>query len=182
MTLRERYLKDIAPALATEFGVKNRLAVPALEKVTLNVGISAKQKDPKFIETAETVLTRITGQKPVKTKAKIAISNFKTRKGQVVGLKVTLRGARMWDFTEKLVAATFPRIRDFRGISDSTVDASGNFSYGFTEYLAFPEIRTDEVERLHGVQVTITTTAGDRKKGLALFRALGFPFRNASNA
>lgn len=179
MSLREHYSKEIAPALVKEFGLKNRMAVPTLEKVTLNVGISAKQKDPKFIETAETVLTRISGQKPVKTKAKISISNFKTRKGQVIGLKVTLRGKRMWDFVERLVNATFPRIRDFRGIPLSTVDATGNFSYGFTEYLSFPEIRSDEVERLHGVQVTITTTAGDRAKGLALMRGLGVPFRQS---
>lgn len=179
MTFRERYIKEIAPALAKEFGLTNPMAVPVLKKVTLSVGISAKQKDPKFLETAETVLTRISGQKPVKTKAKLSISNFKIRKGQVVGLKVTLRGARMWDFVERLVDATFPRIRDFRGLPTSTVDSSGNFSYGFSEYLAFPEIRTDEVERVHGVEVTITTDAQDRAKGFALLRALGFPFRKS---
>jgi len=179
MSLRERYTTEIAPALAKEFGVTNRLAVPGLKKVTLSVGISAKQKDPKFLETAETVLTRISGQKPVKTKAKISISNFKTRKGQIVGLKVTLRGQRMWDFVDRLVTITFPRIRDFRGISDKAVDATGNFSYGFAEYLAFPEIRPDEVERLHGVEVTLSTNAGTRAKGVALLRGLGFPFRNA---
>lgn len=179
MTLRQRYTKEVAPALVKEFGLTNPMAVPKLEKVTLSVGISAKQKDPKFIETAETVLTRISGQKPVKTKAKISISNFKTRKGQIIGLKVTLRGQRAWDFVERLVSITFPRVRDFRGLNPKAIDASGNYSYGFNEYLAFPEIRPDEVERLHGVEVTITTTAGDRAKGLALLRALGFPFRNA---
>lgn len=179
MTLRERYLKEIAPALAKEFGVENRMAVPTLRKVTLSVGISAKQKDPKFMDTAETVLTRVSGQKPVRTKAKISISNFKIRKGQVVGLKVTLRGPRMWDFIERLVSITFPRIRDFRGISPSGMDATGNYSYGFTEYLSFPEIRPDEVERLHGLEVTITTSAGNRAKGLALLRALGFPLRQS---
>jgi large subunit ribosomal protein L5 len=179
MTLRERFVKEIAPALAKEFGLSNRMAVPVVKRVTLAVGVSAKQKDPKFLETAEAVLARVSGQKPVRTKAKVSISNFKTRKGQVVGLKVTLRGPRMWDFLEKLVGATFPRIRDFRGIAPTCVDNTGNFSYGFTEYLAFPEIRSDEVERLHGVQVTVSTTAGDHAKGLALFRALGFPFRNA---
>lgn len=177
MSLRAHYLKSIAPALAKEFGVKNPMAVPTLRKVTLSVGISAKQKDPKYLETAETVLTRIAGQRPVKTKAKVAISNFKTRKGQVVGLKVTLRGQRMWDFTERLVATAFPRVRDFRGISPTSVDQTGNFSYGFTEYLAFPEIRPDEVERVHGVEVTVTTSAGTRERGLALLKALGFPFR-----
>lgn len=179
MTLRERYQKEIAPALAKEFALTNPMAVPTLEKVTVSVGLSAKQKDPKFAETAETVLTRITGQKPVKTKAKISISNFKTRKGQIVGMKVTLRGARAWDFVERLVNITYPRVRDFRGISDHCVDKSGNLSYGFAEYLAFPEIRPDEVERLHGVEVTVTTTARNREKGLALLRGFGFPFRNA---
>lgn len=176
MTLRERYLKEIAPALQTEFDLSSTMAVPSLKKVTLSVGISAKQKDPKFIETAAAVLTRISGQKPVETKAKVSISNFKIRKGQVVGLKVTLRGQRMWDFVERLVTITFPRVRDFRGVSPKTVDSTGNFSYGFAEYLAFPEIRSDEVERLHGVEVTVTTTASTKERGLALFRALGVPF------
>lgn len=179
MSLRERYSKEIAPALAKEFGLTNPMAVPTVVKVTLAVGLSAKQKDPKFLETAETVLTRISGQRPVKTKAKQSISNFKIRKGQVVGLKVTLRGSRAWDFIERLVSVTYPRVRDFQGIDPSSVDAGGNFSYGFVEYLAFPEIRPDEVERLHGLQVTITTSAGDRAKGLSLLRGLGFPFRKA---
>jgi large subunit ribosomal protein L5 len=176
MTLRERFVKEIAPGLQKEFGLSNPMAVPGMKRVTLSVGVSAKQKDPKFIETATAVLSRISGQAPVETKAKISISNFKIRKGQVVGLKVTLRGPRMWDFMERLVSITFPRIRDFRGVPTSTVDNSGNFSYGFTEYLAFPEIRSDEVERLHGVQVTVTTTAGTKERGLAFFRALGIPF------
>lgn len=179
MTFRERYLKEIAPALQAEFGVKNPMAVPTVKKITVSVGISAKQKDPKFLETATGVLTRITGQKPVQTKAKVSLSNFKIRKGQVVGLKVTLRGARMWDFLERLVSVTLPRIRDFQGIPPRTVDQAGNFSYGFSEYLAFPEIRSDEVERVHGVEVTVTTTAGTRERGLALLRAVGVPFRNA---
>src|SRR3989344_4033018 len=166
MNLKERYVKQIAPALAKEFGVTNILAVPTITKVTISVGLSAKQKDPKFLETAQTVVKK-------------AISNFKTRKGQVVGLKATLRGARMWDFVERLVSITYPRVRDFRGISLKNIDETGNFSYGFNEYLAFPLIRPDEVERLHGVEVTLTTTAGDRAKGLALLIALGFPFRNA---
>jgi large subunit ribosomal protein L5 len=176
MNLRERYTKEIAAQLQKEFQLSNPMAVPALKKVTLSVGISAKQKDPKFLETATSVLKRISGQTPVQTKAKISISNFKTRKGQVVGLKVTLRGQRMWDFMDRLVGMTFPRIRDFRGVSPKTVDQSGNFSYGFTEYLAFPEIRSDEIERVHGVEVTVTTTAGTKERGLALFRALGVPF------
>ncbi|MEN9558085.1 MAG: hypothetical protein RL141_454 [Candidatus Parcubacteria bacterium] len=179
MNLQQRYLKEIAPALATAFGLENPMAVPVLKKVTLSVGISSKQKDPKLIETAEAVLARIAGQQPVQTKAKVSISNFKIRKGQVVGLKVTLRGARMWDFVERLANITFPRVRDFRGVDQKTVDQTGNFSYGFAEYLAFPEIRADEVERLHGIEVTITTNAGTRERGLALFRAVGIPFSHS---
>ena len=179
MNLRERYLKQIAPDLAKRFGVEHLLAVPTVTKVTVSAGLSSKQKDPKAIETAEAAISRITGQKPVQTKAKQSISNFKIRKGQVVGLKVTIRGKRMWDFVERLTGLTFPRSRDFRGLDPKSVDSTGNFSYSFSEHLAFPEIRPDEVERIHGVEITVTTTAGDRVKGLALLKALGFPFKNA---
>ncbi len=179
MTLKERYLKEIGPALQKELKISNIHAVPAPTKVILSVGISpSKHKDGKLLETAEEVLTRISGQKPVKTKARISISNFKTRKGQVIGLMVTLRGKRMWDFIDKLVAVTFPRIRDFRGIPTTIIDSTGNLSYGFAENLAFPEVRSDEVERVHGLQVTITTTATNTADGLALFKAMGFPFQN----
>lgn len=179
MTLKERYTKEIIPKLKTELGISNATAVPAPTKVILSVGISpSKHKDGKLLETAEDVLMRISGQRSVKTKARISISNFKTRKGQVIGLMVTLRGKRMWDFIEKLVAITFPRIRDFRGIPRHIIDGSGNLSYGFVEHLAFPEIRPDEVERVHGLQVTITTSAKSTKAGTALFEALGFPFQN----
>jgi large subunit ribosomal protein L5 len=178
MNLRERYEKEIAPALQKEFGLKNANAVPTIEKVTVSTAVSpAKHKDGKLMETAEDVLARITGQKPVKTKARKSISNFKTRKGQVLGLKVTVRGKRMWDFVEKLVRFTFPRVRDFRGIPKESVDSQGNLSYGFAEHLAFPEIRSDEVERVHGLEVTVATTAKGREQGLALLRALGFPFK-----
>ncbi len=177
MTLKERYTKEIAPKLMKELGVSNVNAIPVPTKVILSVGISpSKHKDGKLLETAEDVLSRISGQRPVKTKARISISNFKTRKGQVIGLMVTLRGRRMWDFIEKLANVTFPRVRDFRGIPRRVVDSTGNFSYGFAEHLAFPEIRSDEVERVHGLEVTVTTTAKSAKEGLALFTALGFPF------
>lgn len=179
MTLKERYAKEIIPKLAKELGVSNVNAVPVPTKVILTVGISpSRHKDGKFLETAEEVLKRISGQKSVQTKARVSISNFKTRKGQVIGLMVTLRGRRMWDFIEKLVAVTFPRVRDFRGVPTRVVDATGSLSYGFAENLAFPEVRSDEVERVHGLQVTITTTAHTAKEGLALFKALGFPFQN----
>jgi large subunit ribosomal protein L5 len=178
MSLREDYKKLIVPALQKEFGLTNANAVPTIDKVTVSVSVSpAKHKDGKLMETAQEVLARITGQKPVKTLARKSISNFKTRKGQVLGLKVTIRGKRMWDFVEKLVRFTFPRVRDFRGIFRKSVDSEGNLSYGFAEHLAFPEIRSDEVERVHGLEVTVATTAKGQEEGLALLRALGFPFQ-----
>ena len=176
MTLKERYTKEIRPQLMKELGISNIMAAPKVTKVTVSVGLSQAIKDPKLMELIEQTLRRITGQKPVQTKAKKSIASFKIREGQIVGIMVTLRGERMWDFLTRFTQFTFPRIRDFRGISDSTVDAQGNMSIGFKEHLAFPEIRTDEVERVHGLQVTITSTAGNRKNGLALFKALGFPF------
>jgi large subunit ribosomal protein L5 len=176
MTLKERYNKEIRPKLMKELGISNVMAAPKVTKVTVSVGLSQAIKDPKVMELVETTLRRITGQKPVKTKAKKSIASFKIREGQIVGIMVTMRGDRMWDFLTRFTQFTFPRIRDFRGISDKAVDAQGNLSIGFKEHLAFPEIRTDEVERVHGLQVTISSTAGTRKNGLALFKALGFPF------
>ncbi len=175
--LREQYDKKIVPALMERFGYKNRMAVPKLKLVSVNVGMSTNLlKDPKIPETVEATLTRITGQKPVKTLAKKSIASFKVRQGQNIGMKVTLRGARMWHFLEKLVHVTLPRVRDFRGISPKLVDKQGNLSLGFKEYIAFPEIRPDEIEKLHGVQVTVSTTAATREEGLELFRLMGFPF------
>ncbi len=159
-----------------ELKIKNAHAAPKVMKVIVSVGLSQAIKDPKVLDTVEQTLLRITGQKPVKTKAKKSIASFKLREGMVVGMMVTLRGDRMWDFLTRFTQFTFPRIRDFRGISDKTVDAQGNLSIGFRENLAFPEIRADEVERVHGLQVTVTSNAGSRARGLALFKALGFPF------
>lgn len=177
MTLKERYQQEIVPALQKELGIKNRMAVPKVTKVVLSVGLSQGNKDPKVAEVVEATLRRISGQRPVKTKAKKSIASFKIREGMVVGTMVTLRGDRMWDFLAKLTQVTFPRIRDFRGISSKVVDAQGNLSVGFKEHLAFPEIHSDEVERLHGLQITVTTTAGSRATGECLFKALGFPFQ-----
>lgn len=178
MKLQERFSKEIAPALQKKLAIKNIMAVPKPVSVTIAVGISpTKHKDGKLMETAQGVLTRISGQKPVETKARKSISNFKTRAGQVIGLKVTIRGKRMWDFLDKLVNYTYPRVRDFRGISKTSIDQRGNLSCGFTEHLAFPEIHTDEVERIHGLQVTIASSANDTKSGVALYEALGFPFK-----
>lgn len=176
MNLKERYQKEIAPKLKEELGIKNVMAIPTVKKVTISIGLPASNKDAKLAETAEKTLERITGQKPVQTKAKKSIAGFKIREGMTVGMMVTLRGDRMWDFLSRLTQTTFPRIRDFRGISPKHVDGQGNISIGFQENLAFPEIRPDEVERVHGLQITVTSNAGTRERGFALFKALGFPF------
>lgn len=174
---KENIVRTITPALKQQLGVANVHQVPRLKKVVVNVGLSMGSKEKAALENAVTTLTRITGQKPVTTKARKSISNFKIRQGMDIGAVVTLRGDRMYDFVEKLVRVTFPRVRDFRGVETSAVDAHGNFNYGFKEHVAFPEIRIDEIEKLHGLQVTIATTAGTRERGLALFTALGFPFK-----
>ena len=174
--LKEQFESKMVPALKDQLGVANVMSVPRIEKVTLNSGLSAKN-DPKFIEVIVETLRRISGQQPVTTKARLSIAGFKIREGAVVGAMVTLRGARMWDFIEKLVHVVFPRVRDFRGIPETAVDANGNFNYGFKEHTAFPEIRADEIEKIHGLQVSIKTTAETHEEGLALFKALGFPFK-----
>jgi large subunit ribosomal protein L5 len=177
---RKKFEQTLLPALMKELSVKNPMAAPRVKKITLNVGISASNKDPKLAETVESTLARVSGQKPVPTLAKKSIASFKTREGMVVGMKVTLRGERMYDFLEKFVNVTLPRVRDFRGLSAKAVDKSGNLSVGFKEHIAFPEIRPDEVERLHGIEVVFTANAANREAGLALWRALGFPFTAAA--
>ncbi len=175
--MQEVYKTEIAPTLQKGLGVKNVNAIPKVVKIVVSVGVGKMSKDSKMLETVESTLTRITGQKPAQTRSRVSISNFKLREGQVVGYKVTLHGQRMWDFLQKLVHITFARVRDFRGISIKNVDDNGNISIGFKDQLAFPEIRNDELESVHGLEVTIHTTAGNRLKGEALFRALGFPFK-----
>jgi len=176
-SLKKQFNAAIAAALTKEFGLTNAMSVPRLVKITLNVGLNAGNKDPKLAETVAETMTRIAGQKPVETISKKSIAAFKIREGMTVGMKVTLRGDRMYDFLNKLINVTLPRVRDFRGLSTKSVDKNGNMSIGFKEHIAFPEIRPDEVERLHGIEVVITTTAGNREKGLALFRSLGIPFQ-----
>lgn len=175
--MQKTYEKDIVPALQKELGLKNRNAVPKFVKAVINVGLKHGVKDPKFIDAAERTLVKISGQKPVKTLARKSIANFKIRQGNVVGMKVTMRGRRMYDFIDKLVNLTLPRVRDFRGISEKAVDKHGNLSVGFREFVSFPEIAPEETEIPHGLEVTIVTDAGDRETGLALLRAAGFPFK-----
>jgi large subunit ribosomal protein L5 len=174
-TAKDFYAKTVLPVLMSEFGYTNKLAAPRIQKVIVHVGTG--NRDAKLVEVAEETLRRITGQQPVRTKAKKSISNFKLREGQIIGVKTTLRGPRMYDFLNKLVNVTFPRVRDFRGLPESIVDKTGNASVGFKEHIAFPEISSDEVERIHGLEVVIDTTAKNRAEGLALLKALGFPFQ-----
>ena len=178
MDLKEKYKKEIVPKMTEKFGYKNLLAVPRLIKVVINSGVGRNAKDKNFIDSVISSLERISGQRPVTTKAKQSISAFKTRKGMVIGVAVTLRGQRMYDFVGKLVKITFPRIRDFRGISPKQVDRQGNLAVGLKEHLAFPEIKADEVGNIHGLQVCLTSTAKTCEQGLELFKLLGFPFKN----
>ncbi len=175
MTIKEKMKTVAIPALQEAGGYSNVHQLPKIVKITINAGVG-KGRDAKFADTIVDTLTRITGQAPVKTKSRKSVAGFKLREGQVVGVMATLRGQRMWDFLEKLVSIAFARIRDFRGIPESAVDKDGNFNLGFTEHTAFPEVRPDEVESLHGLQVTISTTAKNHKEGLLLFKSLGFPF------
>lgn len=177
ISLKEKYQKEIIPKMKAALGYKNNLAVPRLEKVVINIGIGRAIREPKFLDVVVSTLTRITGQKPVFTKAKKSISNFKIKKGMTVGAMVTLRGKRMYDFVEKLIKVTLPRVRDFRGLSSKAVNAQGNLSIGYKEHTVFPEIKSDEVETLHGLEVNIATTAKTKEEGIKLFKLLGFPFQ-----
>ena len=177
MSLKERYTKEMVPKLMQELGEQNPMAVPRVLKVVLNVGTGGPSRDERIAEVATQTLTAVSGQQPVRTLARKAIAAFKIREGNVVGAMVTLRGPRMWAFLEKFITVTLPRVRDFQGLASSLVDANGNCSVGFREHVMFPEVESDAVDQLHGMQVTIVTNAGTRDRGLALFRALGFPFR-----
>jgi large subunit ribosomal protein L5 len=175
--LRERYRSEVAPALMRELGYSNTLAVPRLEKIVLNMGLGEAVQNPKIIESAVEELTAIAGQKPVVTKAKKAISNFKLREGMPIGAMVTLRGDRMYEFLDRLVAAALPRVRDFKGVPDRSFDGRGNYSLGLREQVIFPEINLDKVDKIKGLTIVICTTARTDAEGKALLRGLGMPFR-----
>jgi large subunit ribosomal protein L5 len=177
MRLQETYKKEILPKLKQEFGCTNDLAVPRLQRVTVNVGVGRVSKDKAKVESVEETLRVITGQKPVVTKARKSIASFKVRAGMPAGVVVTLRGRRMYDFVEKLVHVTLPRVRDFRGLSPKSFDKQGNYTIGFKENLAFPELRADDLESIHGLEVCIATTARSREEGTRLLQLLGFPFK-----
>ncbi len=180
MRLKEKYKKEIVKTLSEKFGFSNELLVPHLNKVVLNVGFGHHLKEKEFIASVEKGLTKISGQKIVFTKAKKSISAFKIREGLIIGAKATLRGDRMYDFVDKLVNITFPRVRDFRGISETSVDRNGNLTVGFKEFVAFPEIRVEEVDNVFGLEVCIASSAKNKAEGLELFRLIGFPFKKES--
>ena len=176
--LKTRYRNEVVAHLSNEFGFKNKMQIPTLTKVVVNMGVGEAAKDSKLIEGAVRDLTTITGQKPVVTKARKSIANFKLREGQPIGAHVTLRGDRMWEFMDRLLSISLPRIRDFRGISPKQFDGSGNYTFGLTEQVVFPEIQQDKLDRVRGMDITIVTSAKNDDEGRALLRALGFPFRD----
>jgi large subunit ribosomal protein L5 len=174
--LKERYRQEVLPALQRELDMDNPMRVPRLEKIVVNMGVGDAIRDAKMLDAAVADLTTITGQKPAITKARKSIAAFKLRAGMSIGAKVTLRGARMWEFLDRLVSTALPRIRDFRGLDPEAFDGSGNYSIGVTEQLIFPEIDYDKVTKVRGMDITIVTTAQDDDEARALLRALGFPF------
>jgi len=175
--LRERYQTEVAPALMRELGYANLMAVPRLEKIVLNMGVGEAVQNPKVIESAVEELSIIAGQKPVVTRAKKAISNFKLREGMPIGAMVTLRGERMYEFLDRLVSVALPRVRDFKGVPDRSFDGRGNYSLGLREQVIFPEINLDKVDKIKGLTIVICTTAHSDAEGKALLRGLGLPFR-----
>jgi len=175
--LREAYVQKVVPALMKEFGYKNIMQVPKLERIVLNVGMGEAIQNVKLLESAAGELAAITGQRPVITKAKKAIASFKLRQGMPIGTKVTLRSRRMWEFFDRLVTLSLPRIRDFRGVSPKSFDGRGNYTLGLKEQLIFPEIQYDEVASIHGMDITIVTTARTNDEGRALLKHLGMPFQ-----
>jgi len=175
--LKQRYQKEIGPAIAREFGIKNPMAIPRLEKIVINMGMGEATANAKILDTAADELKSITGQKPVVTKAKKSIASFKLRQGMPIGVMVTLRGDRMYEFLDRLVSVGLPRVRDFRGVSPKAFDGRGNYTIGVREQLIFPEIDFNKVEKLRGMNISIVTTASNDELARALLKALGMPFR-----
>ena len=177
MTIKEKYIKEVIPAMQEKFGYGNNMAVPKIVKVVVNTGIGKTLKDEKMRETIAKGLAVIAGQNPVFTLAKGAISGFNIREGMAVGLKVTLRGKRMYDFLDRLIGAAIPRIRDFRGLSSESIDKGGNLNIGIKEHIIFPEIAHEDVRFIFGLEVTVVTNAGNKDEAIELFRLLGFPIK-----
>ena len=177
--LQERYASEIAPALLQEFGYANVMQIPGLSKIVVNMGVGEAARDAKLIDGAVRDLSVITGQKPAIARARKSIAQFKLREGMPIGAHVTLRGPRMWEFLDRLLATALPRIRDFRGLSDRQFDGRGNYTFGLTEQLMFHEINPDQVDRQRGMDVTVVTTATTDAEARSLLRRLGFPFKES---
>jgi len=177
--LKAKYKSEIAPALKAEFGLKNVMQIPNLTKIVVNMGVGDAARDSKLIEGAIRDLATITGQKPQVTKSRKSIAQFKLRENQPIGAHVTMRGDRMWEFADRLLSISLPRIRDFRGLSPKQFDGKGNYTFGLTEQVVFPEIEQDKIDRPRGMDITFVTTAKNDAEGRALLKALGFPFKEA---
>ncbi len=175
--LKERYQKEVAPAIAKEFGIENPMAVPRLDKIVLNMGMGEAVANAKVLDTAVEELKAIAGQKPVITRAKKSIASFKLRQGMPIGVMVTLRGEQMYEFFDRLVSIALPRVRDFRGVSPKAFDGRGNYTIGIREQLIFPEIDFNKVDKLRGMNICIVTTARDDDQARSLLKAMGMPFR-----
>jgi large subunit ribosomal protein L5 len=177
--LKVRYAKEIVPALMKELNFKNPMQVPRLEKIVINMGLGEAQNNNKIIDASVDQLMSITGQKPVVTRSRKAIANFKLRAGQPIGAMVTLRASRMWEFVDRLVTVALPRVRDFKGVSNKAFDGQGNYTLGVREQIIFPEINYDQVEKVKGMNISFVTTAKNDEEGRALLKHLGMPFRTA---
>jgi large subunit ribosomal protein L5 len=180
--LMELYRNDIAKALADKFNHKNPMAIPKLVKIVVNMGVGRATQDKTLLETAADSLSKISGQKPVITKAKVSVSGFRLREGNDIGCKVTLRGRRMYEFLDRLISIALPRIRDFRGVNPNSFDGHGNYSLGLAEQVVFPEIDADKMQHTHGMDITIVTTATSDEEARELLRQFGLPFRLATKA
>lgn len=179
---RTKYDVEIKESLKKELGIENPMAIPRVEKIVINMGLGEATQNVKIMDPLVADLAAIAGQKPVTTKAKKSIAQFKLREGQPIGAHVTLRGDRAWEFLDRLLSLALPRIRDFRGLSDKQFDGNGNYTFGLTEQSMFHEIDQDRIDRVRGFDITIVTTAKNDDEGRALLKALGFPFRNAENS
>jgi large subunit ribosomal protein L5 len=178
--LKQRYRAEVVPALREQFGHANPMQVPGLVKVVVNMGVGEAARDSKLMDGAVRDLEAITGQKPIVTKARKSVAQFKLREGMPIGAHVTLRGDRMWEFLDRLLTLALPRIRDFRGLSDRQFDGRGNYTFGLTEQVMFHEINQDQVDRSRGMDITVVTTATTDDEGRSLLRQLGFPFKEGS--
>ena len=175
--MKERYQSEVVPALVKDLNLDNVMRVPKVQKIVLNIGLGEAMDNPKALDAAAADLVAITGQKPVITKARVSIANFKLREGRSIGAKVTLRGERMWAFLDRLINVVLPRVRDFRGISRDAFDGRGNYTLGLREQLIFPEIEYDKIDKIRGLEITIVTTARTDDHAAAMLEMLGMPFR-----